>query len=429
MAHNPFHSAYQGITNFLGSPDTADLRQLLSAAGQAGSAYMTADRLEGLGDEAQSDLADIYSNITDTSKFQPFSVTAGPGKVEFDEFGSPTFTRSSGFANLPNRLAEAAQYGYDELYGREVDPTTGQVSFNPGRGRMGLIDALRGTRDIEGNFIDASGQIIEGNAGDLRSQLVNELVGADTSLTAPFANTAEREKTVYERLRDLRRPGEDRARSELQQQLQSQGRLGLQTAEYGAAPEVLALNQAIEETKNRDLLTAMTQARSEARDQVDARLAGLGEARAASGSTADMINAALGRDLETKTYGSRILSDTLSDAFAPDLALRDLATPAIQGADLASVARRQLGGIERDLAVTGLDYDLQTERAGAQIRQQLMDGLFQLLAEGTAPGRSNENPDAITELLGPAIAELRKNSGTLPGTQEFLDEYYRTVGG
>ena len=58
-----------------------------------------------------------------------------------------------------------------------------------------------------------------------------------------------------------------------------------------------------------------------------------------------------------------------------------------------------------------------------------MDGLFQLLAEGTAPGRSNENPNAITELLGPAIEELRKNSGTLPGTQEFLDEYYRTVGG
>lgn len=429
MAHNIFHTGWDAVKNFLGSEDTSDLRQLLSAGGQAGTALMAANRLEDLGSTAKTDLASIYDDISDTSKFQPFSVTAGPGKVEFDEFGSPTFTRSSAFANLPNRLAEAAQYGYDELYGREVDPTTGQVSFNPGRGRMGLIDALRGTRDIEGNFIDASGQIIEGNAGDLRSQLVNELVGADTSLTAPFANTAEREKTVYERLRDLRRPGEDRARSELQQQLQSQGRLGLQTAEYGAAPEVLALNQAIEETKNRDLLTAMTQARSEARDQVDARLAGLGEARAASGSTADMINAALGRDLETKTYGSRILSDTLSDAFAPDLALRDLATPAIQGADLASVARRQLGGIERDLAVTGLDYDLQTERAGAQIRQQLMDGLFQLLAEGTAPGRSNENPDAITELLGPAIAELRKNSGTLPGTQEFLDEYYRTVGG
>jgi len=25
MAHNPFHTAYQGVTNFLGSPDTADL--------------------------------------------------------------------------------------------------------------------------------------------------------------------------------------------------------------------------------------------------------------------------------------------------------------------------------------------------------------------------------------------------------------------
>ena len=142
-----------------------------------------------------------------------------------------------------------------------------------------------------------------------------------------------------------------------------------------------------------------------------------------------MINAALGTDLETKIYGSKILSDTLSDAFAPDLALKDLATPAIQGADLANVAKRYLAGIRRDLEVTGLYYDLETERSAAQIRQQLMDGLFQLLAGGTAPGKSNENPDAITELLGPAIEELRKNSGTLPGTQEFLDEYYRTVGG
>ena len=76
MAHNPFHSAYQGITNFLGSPDTADLRQLLSAAGQAGTALMAANRLEGLGSTAKTDLASIYDDITDTSKFQPFSVTA-----------------------------------------------------------------------------------------------------------------------------------------------------------------------------------------------------------------------------------------------------------------------------------------------------------------------------------------------------------------
>ena len=429
MAHNIFHTGWDAVKNFLGSEDTSDLRRLLSAGGQAGTALMAANRLEDLGDEAQTDLSSIYDDISDDANFTGFSVTAGPGKVEFDESGSPIFKRTGAFANLPDRLAEAAQYGYDQLYGKTIDPITGEVSFDPGRDRKGFINALKGVTDIEGNFIDSSGRIIEGNAGDFRSQLVNELVGTDTSLTNPFANTAEREKTVYERLRDLRRPGEERARSELQQQLQSQGRLGLQTAEYGAAPEVLALNQAIEETKNRDLLTAMTQARSEAKDLVDARLAGLDEARLASTSNADMINAALGTDLETKIYGSKILSDTLSDAFAPDLALKDLATPAIQGADLANVAKRYLAGIRRDLEVTGLDYDLETERAAAQIRQQLMDGLFQLLAGGTAPGKSNENPDAITELLGPAIEELRKNSGTLPGTQEFLDEYYRTVGG
>lgn len=423
MSHNVFHTGWEGVKNFLGSEDTSDLRSLISAAGQAGLAYKQADRLEGLGDKANTRLDNLYTEIEDVSKFNPMTVTAGAGTVTFDENGSPTFKRSNEFAGFPKQLADAAKYGYDELYGKTVDPVTGKVTYQPGRNQKGLVDAIRGGQDLEGNFLDTSGNIIEKSAGDFRSQLVKELVGDDTSLTSPFSNVGVREQSLYDRMRDFRKPGEARARSELDQKLQSQGRLGLQTSEYGASPELLSLNQAIEESKSRDIISAMNQARLEAKDLSDARLTGLQEARTAGGTIGDMVNAAVGKDIQGKESGSRILSSTLKDAFAPDEALRLLTNPAIQGSDLANTAGRQLGGVKRDLGTTGLDYDLQTERAAQQTRNQLMSGLFQLLAEGSKGSSSSSSGSSgsndLTKILGPALEALKNGNVDTVGNPNY----------
>ena len=68
---------------------------------------------------------------------------------------------------------------------------------------------------------------------------------------------------VYERIRATQRPEEERRQLALQDQLLSQGRLGLRTAQFGGSPEQFALAQAQEEATNRAALSALGQAQAE----------------------------------------------------------------------------------------------------------------------------------------------------------------------
>jgi hypothetical protein len=79
--------------------------------------------------------------------------------------------------------------------------------------------------------------------------------------------TADRESAVYERMRAAMSPEEERQRLALEERLAAQGRLGVQTAQFGGAPEQFALAQAQEEARNRAMLGAMQQAQAEQAQQ------------------------------------------------------------------------------------------------------------------------------------------------------------------
>lgn len=75
--------------------------------------------------------------------------------------------------------------------------------------------------------------------------------------------TAAREADVYERIRAVQSPEEQRQRLALEERLASQGRLGVRTAMFGGTPEQFALAQAQEEARNRAALSAIQQAQAE----------------------------------------------------------------------------------------------------------------------------------------------------------------------
>jgi len=79
--------------------------------------------------------------------------------------------------------------------------------------------------------------------------------------------TTDREQAVYERMRTAMAPEEERQRLALEERLASQGRLGVQTAQFGGTPEQLAMAQAQEESRNRAMLSAMQQAQAEQAQQ------------------------------------------------------------------------------------------------------------------------------------------------------------------
>lgn len=88
----------------------------------------------------------------------------------------------------------------------------------------------------------------------LQQQLMTQAQQFYQQAAAP---TAEREQQVYERMRSVMSPEEERQRLALEQRLAAQGRLGTQTAMFGGTPEALTLAKAQEEARNQAMLNAM----------------------------------------------------------------------------------------------------------------------------------------------------------------------------
>ena len=85
----------------------------------------------------------------------------------------------------------------------------------------------------------------------------NRLAGAGGMFDAAQVGTADREKEVFERMMAAIRPERERESDRLQQQLQAQGRLGVETSMFGGTPEGLALAKAQEEAYSQNMLSAM----------------------------------------------------------------------------------------------------------------------------------------------------------------------------
>ena len=88
----------------------------------------------------------------------------------------------------------------------------------------------------------------------------------------------QREQEVYQRMRAVMSPEEERQRLAMEQRLAAQGRLGTRTGMFGGTPEALALAKAQEEARNAAMLNAMQFA-----GQEQQRLAGLGTGMLAAG--------------------------------------------------------------------------------------------------------------------------------------------------
>ena len=93
--------------------------------------------------------------------------------------------------------------------------------------------------------------------------------GAQTFFDRGMLNLDDRQAALYETLRAVQRPEEERARMELQEQLANQGRLGVRTSMFGGTPEQLAMEQAIQEAKNQAAVDAITQARQDQLQQAN----------------------------------------------------------------------------------------------------------------------------------------------------------------
>ncbi len=287
-------------------------------------------RLGGIGEGLAEGARTIGSEAQTASQFKPFTVTTGFGDVKTDSTG--------GFQTQLTPAQQARQQALSGITG-------------------GLL----------GSYTGVGGP----DVSDIQRQALGGVTGALTAAQAPMAT---READVFERIRAVQRPEEERQRLALQEQLQSQGRTGLRTAMFGGSPEQFALEKARAEAQNTAALSALQQAGAERQQDLAAAQGMFGLGQQAAGLPAVLQAAQLqniGAGLGLEATPEQLLLSTLA--------------PALNIASIADVGRRGGAGLAAEAGMSGLEALGQTEIARANVLRDLYGSL--LGSAGAASGQ------------------------------------------
>jgi len=195
----------------------------------------------------------------------------------------------------------------------------------------------------------------------LQDQLMAGAQGFYGQATTPLA---QRQQQVYDALRAVQSPEEERSRLALEQRLAAQGRLGLQTSEYGGSPESFALAKAQAEARNQASVAAIEQAMKEQAQQAD-----------------------LGRLYQTMGYAPL---DAQLSAYAQGLG----------GAGLAQAAQQAGAGLFGEAQFGGLNALLAGRIAQADLAGQLGTALLQGSTEGMMSGADGGIASLLERIFG-----------------------------
>jgi hypothetical protein len=318
---------------------------------------------------------DEFNKITDIAQ-RSAAEQAALGRQAQQEMAFRPFTVSTGFGGV-----QATPEGG---YATTLDPSLA--------GQQQQLQALTG------GLIGGMG----GAAPDVSGIQQQALGGVGGFLTGAMAPMAQREADVYERIRAVQRPGEERERLALQDQLLSQGRLGLRTAQFGGSPEQFALAQAQEEAKNRASLGALGQAQAEQLQQM-----GLAESLFGLGGRA----AGLPQALQAGQLGN--IGAAMGLQYMPEQQLLSTLNPALSIADIARTGQ-QLGAQTMSAAgISGLEDILQAESLRSQNLRDLYSTILggqanQQAANTAAAGQQATNTGLFSSIgnIGNAIVDL-----------------------
>lgn len=180
-------------------------------------------------------------------------------------------------------------------------------------------------------------------------------------LTQDPNQRAGREQDIYNRMLATQQPEQERQRMALEERLLSQGRLGVQTNQYGGTPEQLALEKAIAEQQAQFGVSAMDQARQEQALQSQQTLQGLEETRARLGLLGDLGL----KSIPTAYAGQNQLLANLQ--------------PSLDAQRTQSALQATGLGLGVGLAESTLEAQLGYEALANALRQEQFQGLFDLL--------------------------------------------------
>jgi len=225
-------------------------------------------------------------------------------------------------------------------------------------------------------------------------------------LTGAGGGLQQREADIMQRLQAAVSPEQERQRMALEERLLGQGRLGVTTSQYGGTPEQLALEKAIAEQQAGLGVSAMEQARAEQQQQASQTLAGLQETRARLGLLGDLGLQSLGA------------------SYLPQEQLLRTLQPAIDVANLTNLGQRQGAQLGSSLLQSGLTGQLGAETAAANLEQQRIQAITNLLAgQLGADGQVTQ-----TGLLQGILNNINNRQGaTTPTSTGAAQDFFQTA--
>jgi hypothetical protein len=167
----------------------------------------------------------VSQQVADAAEFRPYSVTSGSGSVGFGKGGLNIQTTPQG------QQYSGGLQGY----------------ANAAQGQLG--------QGANNQFLQQAGQQVGQNSGSMLNNLASQF-----GQMAGNSGEAISADSIYNDIRAMQRPEEQRAQQALDEKLAAQGRLGVSTAQYGGTPEQLAMAKAMEESKAGASLSAMQEA-------------------------------------------------------------------------------------------------------------------------------------------------------------------------
>jgi hypothetical protein len=162
-------------------------------------------------------------------------------------------------------------YGYSQLMGdmdqQRADLKTGIADLQTGADERTQFQPWSIKSGLGSAGTDPNGNMSL-SLSPAQQQIQSTLMGGGTNLMDVAQQAAMdpsgREAEIYERIRAMQRPGEERGYNQMNQAAQRQGRTGMGTSEYGGSPEQMAFAQAQAEARN----TAGYQSMGEAQNQI-----------------------------------------------------------------------------------------------------------------------------------------------------------------
>jgi len=288
------------------------------------------ENIGATGQQAQQFASQLASELPGMTAFKPFTVTSGTSQVQATPEGG--FNIGLSPQALANQQALQAQANY--YIGQPVQ----------GLSQLGAL----GTQ-----------------TGDLASQFLSQA----------GMSTAGQEQDVYNRIRAMQSPEEQRQRMALEERLFNQGRGGVSTNLYGGTPEQLAMAKAQAEAQNQASLMAMQQAQAQQLQQADLgqRFGTLSGQLAGTGMGLQQAQQQLGLG-------------ALGASYLPEQQALGMLSAAAPYASIADIARRQGAGLYGETAMSGMDALMAGQLGQAGLIGGIVPGVVQGLGNVAAAG-------------------------------------------